>query len=268
MELQKRVRNQGYWDRVFSAANEPKKEIKPGSRYITLPGWHPTRKSVRGIVRTREPLMADAMIHIDTNPFNMAVAEFPVAIGYRTASGRYSEHIPDLAVRRRDGSVVVIDVMAFHVQQYLGWPEHRTRAMRAAFADLGAHYQLLDERTLHTRPLIDNLRTLWRHKRLSCQQAWIDELGAEILKLPLPTRIGNVMRAVKHNSLLGRWSDQDDWKVVGEVNPVFTAIMQLAMEGKIGINLRVPFSQFTEISLPRAAFVSPPTTELRFDRAA
>ncbi|NTE55802.1 hypothetical protein G6M78_12050 [Agrobacterium tumefaciens] len=268
MELHKRTRNQDYWDEVFSDANEPKKEIKPGTRYITLPGWHPTRKSVRGIVRTREPLMADAMIHIDTNPFNMAVAEFPVSVGYRTASGKYRERVPDLAVRRRDGSVVVIDVMAFYVQRHLGWPEHRTRAMREAFADLGAHYQLLDERTLHMRPLIDNLRIMWRHKRLACQQAWIDELAAEVLRLPLPTRIGAVMRTVKHNALLGRWGDDDEWKLVGEVNPAFTAIMQLAMEGKIGINLRVPFSQFSVITPPRAAFVVSPTTELRFARGA
>ncbi|MBO0129642.1 hypothetical protein [Agrobacterium burrii] len=268
MELRERNKNQKYWDEVFSEANEPKKEIKPGSRYITLPGWHPTRKSVRGIVRTREPLMADAMIHVDTNPFNVAVAEFPVAVGYPTASGKYREHVPDFAVRRRDGSVVVIDVMPFYVQRYLGWPEHRTLQMVKVFAELGAEYRLLDERTLHMRPLIDNLRLMWRHKRIACQHAWIDEVAAEILTLPLPSRIGAVMRSVKQNALLGRWRDEDDWKVVGEVNPAFTAIMQLAMEGKVGIDLRKPFSQFTMIAQPRVAFVAPATTELRFGKVA
>lgn len=268
MKLHELTRNQKYWDEVFSEGNEPKKEIKPGGRYITLPGWHPTSKSVRGIVRTREPLMADAMIHIDTNPFNVAVAEFPVVVGYRTLSGKYREHIPDLVVRRRDGSVVVIDVMPFHVQRYLGWTEHRTLQMEEVFAELGAQYRLLDERTLHMRPLIGNLRLMWRHKRIACQYAWIDEIADEILTLSLPNRIGTVMRSVKKNALLGRWREEDDWKVVGEVNPAFTAIMQLAMEGRIGIDLRNPFSQFTMIARPRAAFVVPPTTELHFDKVA
>lgn len=268
MELHELVRNQDYWNEVFSERNEPKKEIKPGSRYITLPGWHPTNKSVRGIVRTREPLMADAMIHIDTNPFNVAVAEFPVAAGYRTASGRYREHVPDLAVRRRDGSVVVIDVMSFHVQRHLGWPAHRTLRMKEFFADLGAHYRLLDECTLHMRPLIDNLRLMWRHKRIACQPTWIDEIANEILMLPLPSRIDLVMRSVKQNAMLGRWSDDDDWKIVGEVNPAFTAIMQLAMEGRIAIDLRMSFSQSTVITQPRADLVVAPTKELRFDQDA
>ncbi|MGH0353378.1 hypothetical protein NKZ16_30245 [Sinorhizobium meliloti] len=156
MQYHERLKNQAYWDAVFGPENPPLKEIKRGSRYVTLPGWHPTAKCVRGVVRTREPLMADAMIHVDTNPFNTAVAEFPVSVGYRTSSGRWREHVPDLAVRRRDGSVVVIDVMGFYVQRHLGWPAQRTRAMHEVFAALGAHYRLLDERTLHMRPLIDN----------------------------------------------------------------------------------------------------------------
>ncbi|WP_104668373.1 hypothetical protein [Ensifer adhaerens] len=78
MELQARVNNQAYWNEVFGPANEPKKEIKPGSRYTTLPGWHPTAKSVRGVVRTREPLMADAMIHIDTNHSTRRSRNFPL----------------------------------------------------------------------------------------------------------------------------------------------------------------------------------------------
>jgi len=268
MQLHERVKNQAYWDEVFGQESAPKKEIKPGTRYVTLPGWHPTMKSVRGIVRTREPLMADAMIHVDTNPFNTAVAEFPVSVRYRTSSGKWRDHVPDLAVRRRDGSVVVIDVMGFYVQRHLGWPAYRTRVMCGIFADLGAQYRLLDERTLHMRPLIDNLRTMWRHKRIAAQQPWIDQVAREILMIPLPTRIGAVMRSITQNTLFGRWSDEDEWKVVGEVNPAFTAIMQLAMEGRIGVNLRVPFSQFTHITPTPPAFAASPTTELRFERAA
>ncbi|ACE91167.1 hypothetical protein RHECIAT_CH0002210 [Rhizobium etli CIAT 652] len=268
MQLHERLKNQAYWDEVFGEGNVPKKEIKPGSRYVTLPGWHPTTKSVRGVVRTREPLMADAMIHVDTNPFNMAVAEFPVSVGYRASSGKWREHVPDLAIRRRDGSVVVIDVMGFYVQRHLGWPARRTQAMREIFTVLGAHYRLLDERTLHMRPLIDNLRTMWRHKRIAAQQPWIDEVAAEVLMLPLPTRIGTIMRSITRNTLIGRWADEDEWRVVGEVNPAFTAIMQLAMAGRIAVDLRVPFSQFTHVTPTPPALAASPTTELRFERAA
>ncbi len=268
MDLRTRIRNQNYWDHVFSPANEPKKEIKPGSRYVTLPGWHPTPKCVRGSVRTREPLMADAMIHVDTNPFNTAVAEFPVVVRYRSLQGKWLEHVPDLAVRRLDGSVAVVDVMPVHVQRHLRWPEHRTQALRQVFAELGAHYRLLDERTLHLMPLMANLRCMWRHKRIASQPAWIAEVASEVLRLPLPSSIASAMRGVVRNAMFTKVGEEEEWTEIGEVNPVFTACMQLAMDGKIGIDLQRPFSQTTRLCTPPSLFLFPATTELRFEAAA
>ncbi|MDW9508813.1 hypothetical protein GOA81_28160 [Sinorhizobium meliloti] len=109
---------------------------------------------------------------------------------------------------------------------------------------------------------------MWRHKKIACQQPWIEDVASEVLMLPLPTTIGAVMRSITRNALFGRWTDEDEWKVVGEVNPAFTAIMQLAMEGRIGVDLRGPFSQFTHITVMPRAFAASPTTELRFERAA
>ncbi|WP_158665224.1 hypothetical protein [Ensifer adhaerens] len=158
--------------------------------------------------------------------------------------------------------MVVVDVMPVNVQRHFGWVGQRTQAMQNHFAGLGAHYTLLDERTLHIKPLIGNLRTMWMHKRLACQPSWVTEIAQEIRRLALPTTIGAAMRAIKRNAVFGRSADDEEWKVVGEINPVFTAIMQLAMAGRIGIDLRVPFSQSTEVTAPRRAFTVVPTTEL------
>ena len=142
IDFEKQLENEAYWRATFGPDNEPQREFKPGSRHTTLLGWFPTKKCVRGEVRTREPLMGDLLFHLDTDPDICVIADFPIrqlfdftrSVGTKVVK----EHIPDLAVLRRDGSVFVIDVMPYYVRKSIEGMDQRRGDLRKHYAKLGA----------------------------------------------------------------------------------------------------------------------------------
>lgn len=254
MKDETRKANKSHWAHVFSAANIAHKTIEPGSHYKTLPGWFPSSKSVRGQLRTREPLMRDFLFHLDTDPAVTAIAEFPERVAYvkidRRGRERSYEHTPDLATLTSAGAVFVFDIVPFYVQQDLRWLPARTAILKEHYAAKQAHYHLLDERTIHLRPLFDNLVDMWKQKPVAGQHPDIDLIARQILARPLPLRIGDLMRCVTPNAMFGQWEGDAEAAMIGEVNPVYTAVMQLAMAGKVEVDLRRRFSQFTFVSFP------------------
>lgn len=235
--------NEVYWKEVFGPNNEPQKEIKLGTRYRTLPGWFPTRKNPRGEVRTREPLVGDLLIHLDTDPDVKAISEFAVKVQYRhyrpDGSITIEEHIPDIAVLDGKGKVFVIDVMPHHVALSMPWLGRGKSSLERHYGKLGAKYLLLDETTIHLKPLFQNLRLMWKHKRRRHEHEGMERLRQIVRDHPLPCTIGGLMRSVPENALVGRWSDQPaaSAKHVSQCNPVFTAVMQLAMAGEVDVDL-------------------------------
>jgi len=243
LDLETRLANVAYWKEVFGPSNKPQKEIKPGSRYVTIPGWFPTHKCVRGEVRTREPLMADLMLHLDTDPAIRVIAEFPVKEAYvaTKADGRkvVSEHIPDLAVLRSDGAVFVIDVMPFHVQ--LSFPNiNRKRAdLERHYVQKGAKYSLLDETTIRLEPLLSNLRLMWRHKQNRHEPAGMELIRKAVREASYPATIETLVRSMPENAIFARWADEPATAArhVPECNPVFSAVMQLSIGGELDVDL-------------------------------
>ncbi|KIV64837.1 hypothetical protein SZ54_3088 [Rhizobium sp. UR51a] len=257
MEFKKQLENEAHWAHVFSPANFPHKTIKPGSHYKTLPGWFPSSKSVNGLMRTSQPLMHDLFIHLDTNPDVVAIAEFPEEAEYWTIATNgepvLRSHVPAAAVKTRAGHVVVFDVEPVYVQEEHDWLPQRTADLKAHYAGLGAHYHLLDERTIHLRPVFDNLRLMWLHKRVEAQHPDIDVIAQRIVDSALPLRIGDLMRRVTPNAFFGQWEGETTATMIPEVNPIFTAVMQLAMAGRVEVDLNRPFSQWTVVRHPSHA---------------
>lgn len=257
MEFKKQLENEAHWAHVFSPANFPHKTIKPGSHYKTLPGWFPSPKSVNGLMRTSQPLMHDLFIHLDTNPEVVAIAEFPEEAEYWTIATNgepiLRSHVPAAAVRTRTGRVVVFDVEPVYVQEGRGWLPQRTADLKSHYTGLGAHYHLLDERTIHLRPVFDNLRLMWLHKRVEAQHPDIDVIAQRIADAALPLRIGDLMRRVTPNAFFGQWEGETTATMIPEVNPIFTAVMQLAMAGRVEVDLNRPFSQWTVVRRPSHA---------------
>ncbi|MDX1200621.1 hypothetical protein GOL94_25090 [Sinorhizobium medicae] len=253
-DLETQLFNEAFWRDVFGPDNEPQREIKPGSRYRTLPGWFPTKKNVRGRVRTREPLMADLMIHLDTDPATRVVAEFPIKTNYhvRRPDGTVltKEHIPDLAALRRDGRVFVIDVMPWSVQQDIPWIQRRREALTSHYAKLGARYLLLDETSIRLQPLLNNLKLMWMHKSSGHDLRGMAQLRQALLDTSYPATMEDLVRTMPSNAIIARWSDEDASAArhVTECSPVFTAVMQLAMSGELDVDLTKRFSPSTEVA--------------------
>ncbi|NTE82179.1 hypothetical protein G6M16_010700 [Agrobacterium tumefaciens] len=254
LDFETQLSNEAFWRDVFGPDNEPQREIKPGSRYRTLPGWFPTSKNVRGRVRTREPLMADLMIHLDTDPAIRVVAEFPIKTNYhvRRLDGTVvtKEHIPDLAALRRDGRVLVIDVMPWNVQQDIPWLQRRREALRAHYSKLGARYLLLDETSLRLQPLLNNLKLMWMHKSSGHDLNGMAQIRQALRDTSYPATMEDLVRTMPLNAIVARWSDEDESAArhVTECNPIFTAVMQLAMSGEVDVDLTKRFSPSTLVS--------------------
>lgn len=253
-DFETQLSNEAFWRDVFGPNNEPQREIKPGSKYRTLPGWFPTSKNVRGRVRTREPLMADLMIHLDTDPAIRVVAEFPIKTNYhaRLLDGTVvtREHIPDLAALRRDGRVLVIDVMPWNVQQETPGIRRRTEALAAHYEQLGARYRLLDETSIRLQPILNNLKLMWMHKSSAHDLKGMAQIRQALLDTSYPATMDDLVRAMPSNAIIARWSDEDEASArhVTECNPVFTAVMQLAIAGEVDVDLSKRFSPSTVVS--------------------
>ncbi|MHC2574677.1 hypothetical protein [Rhizobium leguminosarum] len=252
--FEQQLANEAYWRKVFSDDNVPLIEIKPGTHYKTLPSWFPSRKNPRGEIRAREPLVADLLIHLDTDPKIKRIHEFAVKIQYRyhklDGTILVKEHIPDICVFDATGAVFVIDVMPFAVQQTMPGIQNRKASLQRHYAGLGAKYMLLDETTIHLRPLFQNLRLMWRHKRLSHEPKGMETLRQILRDHKLGCTVGDLMRTLPSNAIVARWSDEPTTalKHVSECNPVFTAIMQLAMNGEVEVDLDTRFSSDTMVT--------------------
>lgn len=261
LDFETQLANEARWLDVFGPDNEPKKVIKPGSKYVTLPGWFPTSKNIRGEVRTREPLMADLLIHLDTDPAVKVIAEFPIVEPFvsHTANGKavVSEHIPDLAVLRADGAVFVIDVMPFYVRKTMRSAEQRRTDLTHHYAKKGARYLLLDETTIRLQPLFFNLRLMWQHKQSRHELKGMGQIRQSLREATYPTTIGSLVKAMPQNAIFARWADEPETAArhVTECNPTFTAVMQLAICGELEVDLDRKFSAETIVTRKEKAHV-------------
>ena len=259
IDFEAQLVNESYWRDVFGPDNEPKKFILPGSRYITLPGWFPTTKNIRGEVRTREPLMADLLIHLDTDPMVRVIAEFPIVEPFVSHNARgkvnVSEHIPDLAVLRTDGSVFVIDVMTYHVRKTMRDAEQRRIDLTHHYEKKGAKYLLLDETTIRLQPLFFNLRLMWKHKHSKHEPAGMEAVRTSLREASYPTTIEALIRSMPTNAIFARWGDEPESAArhVTENNPTFSAVMQLAISGELEVNLDKKFSANTIVTRKETA---------------
>ncbi|WP_105432313.1 hypothetical protein [Neorhizobium sp. T6_25] len=253
-DFEKDLENEAYWKAVFGPDNEPQRDLKPGTRHTTLLGWFPTKKCVRGEVRTREPLMGDLLFHLDTDPAIRVIAEFPIRqlFDAHKADGTQvvKEHIPDLAVLRMDGAVFVIDVMPYHVRKSIRGMAQRRADLRQHYSKLGATYLLLDETTIRLEPLFSNLRLMWKHKQSNHEPAGMAQLRDALREASYPASIEALMRCMPQNAIFARWSDEPTSAArhVIECNPTFSAVMQLAIAGEVEVDLGSKLSSKTIVT--------------------
>lgn len=246
------------WRHMFGPDHKPVKIYKPRIRHRNMRGRFPTEKCrSTGSIRTRLPLMLDGLVHLDTDPDVVAIAPYPITFDFVSADGEGGavgrSHTPDAGVLAADGKVVFVDWIPYRLQQDLPWIETRTAELRLHLERYGASYAIHDERSIYIQPRFNNLNLIEAHKPLPYQYAGIAETCRAILRQPLPSTIGELCRMNAPNAIVARWEDEpaSAFKLVPEVNVVFTACMQLAYRGKIELDLSRPFSPRTSVSLAR-----------------
>ncbi len=240
----------------FERNSAPVFEPARRKMHASLPGIAPSLKVAGGYVRTRMPLMLDAMIHLETNPTVKRICPYPIQIEYESEDDnglfKMRDHIFDLGVELHSGRRLYIDYEPYAIQQERPWMKRRTERLREVVAlELGADYHLQDERDVYIQPRFANLKIMYQHLRVEDDQALKVVRKALALMLK-PTTIEAVRAAVKLPGVRFEVSalHGDNGVYHGnldDVDRVFTAIMQLAAAGEINIDLARPFTDASVI---------------------
>ncbi|PWE52127.1 hypothetical protein DEM27_32720 [Metarhizobium album] len=235
---------------LFTHNHVPLWKPEWGTRYRTLPVTFPTDKSPAGEVFARLPLMADGLVHLDTDPDVTAIAPYPMKIEYfaptRNNMAVKREHLPDVAVRRVDGSVVFIDYVPVNEQAEKPWIARRTRILEDHIAaHYGCAYAVHDELCLLAHPLFPNLKAMWAHKAtpLDPPEVWL--VTEALRRCHFPSRIGVLKSALHADEELREVFSALD---VDGADTVYTAIMQMCISGELDIDLSMPFAATTSVT--------------------
>lgn len=240
------------YDYIFSEAHEPRvsfpARVREHSRFKF------TTRKVRssGMVIARGSWMMHGLTLLDGDPDIIALAAFPITIRYIAATSDgtdtgWKDHIPDVAVMRRDGSVGFIDFVhdadADHLNQ-------RTRELTLSFLnDCGATYELMRASQVLRQPRFYN-RNLIHSNRPRWGEADLSRVERSILEQSLPMTVAELSEAVRFNVLLEHWEDEprDAARPSVGVDVVASSCLRLAYAGKVELDMGRPFDASTIVS--------------------
>ena len=236
---------------IFSSDAKPVWTPPTTVMHKTLPGWFPTSKCPAGMIRYRLPLMAAGLMHIDTDPQVTAIAPYPAKVSYgrRTEKGELKkyEHIPDLAIRMKDGSTVFIDFVPYRISAKSRWYQMREHDLREYFSDLyDCHYSVLDERSIHAQPLFDNIKTIWSHKAVPNTDLPIRAIRDQLHTLGMPEKLGTLIERLEPSlseGVVAPTGEQPEPR-----NVAFASLMHLVITGDLEIELDRPISASSIVS--------------------
>lgn len=227
---------------LFSAQHEPVYYPPKRVRHKMLPVEFPTRKCVSGSIRCRSPLMADGVLHLDTDPDVVAISPYPLTaeawIEIEPGVEDRLHHFADVAAKRRDGSVVFLKYENFYMQEERPWHANEAKALADYYLDIfGCAFRVLNEASLHIEPRFSNLRQMWQHREVRSQSVDLDRVRNAIASLSHPATIDDVWQYLGTPQHAVIWEGDETATTLPQSNPVFTAVMQLAMRGELRLDL-------------------------------
>ncbi|OJF89616.1 hypothetical protein [Pararhizobium antarcticum] len=236
----------------FDPDHKPVYDVPRRKKHQAIPHVVPTRKSVnRSYVRVSQPLSAELMMRLETDPRVVLISPFPTKVEC-VVYDRYGPvghkcYNPEIGVMMVDGSYVYMDVVPRAIQLERPGIARRTDALRRACREKwGIHYAVHNELSLRIEPQWSNIQKVWRH-------LWVDDLKAlmavrQVIDQVGPwTTIGEVRRKAKLACPIWRTDDHDTR--LDDVDRSFSALMQLYARGHIRLDLSRPFSDDTVVSL-------------------
>lgn len=248
----KQAELQDFKDYIFGDAHVPVWKPKYGSLYITLPTMFPTNKNPKRIVDARLPLMRFGLMHWDVDPQVVSISAFPFKTEYWSLTSEGDPvkrvHVPDLAIMMRDGSVRCMDYIPVAIQAEKPWQKIRTAQLVSHYGDeFGWSYAVLDEYDIYQQPMFSNVKLLWRYKPCAADPSALAKVRQTVAKTSLPSTVDaiceNLTRDDPMINGLGQAADSF----------VFTAIMQLIIEGVLVVDMSKPISRNTTIRSAKGA---------------
>ena len=240
----------------FGDEHVPLQKVAKRQKNREMPVLVPLRKGARKSMRARNTLMRDAIIHFECNPEVVRISDFPIQLEYEIED-RYGvvgslKHIPMLGVWTRQQQASYFDIIPRNRQLDMPWLESRTNRLKRAFwEDYRATYRVLDETELHRQPRWMNYQTIRYH-------AWRPDMEAimavrrAMRNLPEVTDIAAITVAAAVPQRAHVFFEEDgtvaQYRQLSEVNRAFSAVMWLANEGEITLDMSVVISPSTKIT--------------------
>ncbi|MBX9455546.1 MAG: hypothetical protein KL863_05670 [Rhizobium sp.] len=208
----------------------------------------PQMKFTTAMPKLKRPLAVEAAIHFMTDPSVSKVSLYPIEVPLDR-----KPHIVEFGLLRTDGRISYVDVIPLLLQQEFGWIGRRTKQLKAEVARLyGASYAVLDERDLWIEPRRANLRTMFSHLG-SDDAVALGAVRDVIHHIPMPATIAEVRSAAGLEPFDFVYFDNHGHPATRErlenVDRTFTALMELAANGEVDIDLSHKFNNRTTVWL-------------------
>lgn len=218
---------------------KPVRRIKAKTKRISRPGRFATSKTfVREPIRTESVLEMDGLAHIETNPRYKWIAPQPHRLTFHVngpdGSTRVDTYVPDLAVLTVDGKVVILDFKWSWLRALPEWKAVEPIIREAYRVDHGATFTVLTEEHILVEPRRTNIAIMLLHRPPAEDPAAIAAVRGAIGRLSLPSTIGAIRDAS------GLVTD-------GERDPAFSALVELAISGEVGLDMSQAFDDRTTV---------------------
>lgn len=153
-------------DAIFADGHKPAHTVGRGMYEPGRAISFPTNKVPSGVIRARSTLMADGLLHLDTDPNIVQLSPYPMEVAYwSTQDGKMPvkrDHIPDMAIMLRDDRILFVDYIPLQDQANIPFFWRRVAERKRHFQDeLGCDYAVHDERSIQIEPRLSNLRLMW-----------------------------------------------------------------------------------------------------------
>ncbi len=240
----------------FGDDHVPLKKVAKRQKNRKIPVNVPLRKGARKSMRAHSTLMRDAIIHFECNPEVVRISDFPMRLEYEV-DDRYGvigtlDHVPDLGIWSRQQQASYFDIIPVAEQRDMPWLESRTNRLKRAFwEDYRATYRVLDETELHRQPRWKNYQTIRYHGWRPNREA-IMGVRRAMASLPVVTDIAAITLAAALPNRAHIFFNDDgtiaQYRELPEIKRAFSAVMWLANEGEITLDLSAVISFATKIT--------------------
>ncbi|WP_155773812.1 hypothetical protein [Methylorubrum extorquens] len=215
------------------------RRIKAKSKRISRPGRFATTKTFSpDAIRTESVLEMDGLGHIETNARYVRIAPQPHRLTFHVTEAdgktRVATYVPDLAVLTVDGNVVVLDFKWSWLRALPEWAEIEPVIRDAYRIDHGAAFTVLTEEHISIEPRRTNVAIMLLHRPPAEDPVAIAAVRGAIERLGLPSTIG----AIREVSRLS---------TDGVSDPAFSALVELAMAGEVGLDMSRVFDDRTKV---------------------